>query len=154
MLLQEIFPTQGSNLGLLHCRQTLYHLSHQGSSKKAWIDINAEINNKKRQDVDNIKAALVVKNPPAKAGGVRDLGSSWVRKVPWRREWQPTPVFLPGEPHGQRSLVGYSPRGRQASDMTKQLMHTDQVSLGWGMWPSPAFTWVIKAPFSQLWQRA
>ena len=32
-LLQEIFPTQGSNLGLLHCRQTLYHLSHQGSSK-------------------------------------------------------------------------------------------------------------------------
>ena len=32
----------------------------------------------------------------------------WVRKMPWRREWQPTPVFLPGESHGQRSLVGYS----------------------------------------------
>ena len=31
----------------------------------------------------------------------------WVRKIPWRREWQPTPVFLPGELHGQRSLVGY-----------------------------------------------
>ena len=32
----------------------------------------------------------------------------WVRKIPWRRKWQPTLVFLPGEPHGQRSLVGYS----------------------------------------------
>ena len=35
--------------------------------------------------------------------------SPWVGKIPWRREWQPTPVFLPGEAHGQRSLVGYSP---------------------------------------------
>ena len=34
---------------------------------------------------------------------------SWVRKIPWRREWEPTPVFLPGESHGQRSLEGYSP---------------------------------------------
>ena len=33
----------------------------------------------------------------------------WVRKIPWRREWQPTPVFLPGESHVQRSLAGYSP---------------------------------------------
>ena len=36
----------------------------------------------------------------------------WVRKIPWRRAWQPTPVFLPGESHGQRSLAGYSPWGR------------------------------------------
>ena len=35
----------------------------------------------------------------------------WVGKIPWRRKWQPTPVFLPGEFHGQRSLVGYSPWG-------------------------------------------
>jgi len=34
--------------------------------------------------------------------------SPWVRKIPWKREWQPTPVFLPGESHGQRILVGYS----------------------------------------------
>ena len=33
----------------------------------------------------------------------------WVGKIPWRRGWQPTPVFLPGEPQGQSSLVGYSP---------------------------------------------
>ena len=37
----------------------------------------------------------------------------WIRKIPWRREWQPTPVFLPGEPHGQRSLEGYSPQGHK-----------------------------------------
>ena len=37
----------------------------------------------------------------------------WVRKIPWRRKWQPTPVFLPGKFHGWRSLVGYSPWGRR-----------------------------------------
>ena len=39
----------------------------------------------------------------------------------WRRKWQPTPVLLPGKPHGQRSLVGCSPWGREESDMTEQL---------------------------------
>ena len=46
---------------------------------------------------------------------------SWVGKSPWRREWQPTPVFLPGEFHGQRSLAGYSPWGRKEWDMTEWL---------------------------------
>ena len=41
--------------------------------------------------------------------------------MPWRRTWQPTPEFLPGESHGQRSLVGYSPRGRREPDTTEQL---------------------------------
>ena len=43
----------------------------------------------------------------------------WVRKTPWRRAWQPTPVFLPIKSHGQRSLVGYSLKGHIESDMTK-----------------------------------
>ena len=42
----------------------------------------------------------------------------WVRKIPWRRKWQPTPVFLPGKFHGQRSLVGYNPWGCKESDTT------------------------------------
>ena len=42
-----------------------------------------------------------------------------VRKIPWRRKWQPTAVFLPGKFHGQRSLVGYSPWGHKELDMTK-----------------------------------
>ena len=45
----------------------------------------------------------------------------WVGKIPQRREWQLTPVFLPGEFHGQRNLVGYSPWGRKESDTTEQL---------------------------------
>ncbi|CAI9169407.1 unnamed protein product [Rangifer tarandus platyrhynchus] len=47
----------------------------------------------------------------------------WVGKFPWRRKWQPAPVFLPGKSHGQRSLVGYSPWGCRGSDMTVHLQH-------------------------------
>ena len=47
----------------------------------------------------------MVKNPPAKSG------DPWSRKTPWRRKWQPTPVFLPGKSHGQWNLVGSSPWG-------------------------------------------
>ena len=43
----------------------------------------------------------------------------WVSKIPWSRKWQPTPVFLLGESHGQRSLVGYSPWGHTESDRTE-----------------------------------
>ena len=43
----------------------------------------------------------------------------WVGKIPWRRKWQPTPVLLPGESHGWKSLVGYNPWGRKESDMTE-----------------------------------
>ena len=45
----------------------------------------------------------------------------WVRKIPWRRKWQPTPVFLPGESHGQRNLVGYSPWGCKESDTSERI---------------------------------
>ena len=45
--------------------------------------------------------------------------SPWVWKIPWRREWQPTPVFLRGEFHGQRSLIGYSPWDHKALDTTE-----------------------------------
>ena len=43
----------------------------------------------------------------------------WVRKIPWRRKWQPTPVFLPRKSHGQRNLVGYSSWGCEESDTTE-----------------------------------
>ena len=53
--------------------------------------------------------ALAVKNPPANAGDIKRGGfDSWVRKIPWRRKQQPTPLFLPRESLGQRSLAGYS----------------------------------------------
>ena len=54
----------------------------------------------------------------------------WVRKISWRRKWQPTPVFLPGESHGWKSLVGYSPRGCKELDTTERPLHfTSQLNL-------------------------
>ena len=50
----------------------------------------------------------------------------WFRKTSWRRKWQPTPVFLPGKFHGQRSLEGYSPWGCKESDMTDCLNNNKQ----------------------------
>ena len=64
----------------------------------------------------------VVKKKKKSAGPCRRCRfDPCVRKIPWRREWQPTSVFLPGESHGQRSLVGYSPWGRRESDTTERL---------------------------------
>ena len=60
----------------------------------------------------------LVKNLPAMQ---ETRFNPWVGKMPWRREWLPTPVFLPGEYHGQRRLAGYSPQGRKESDITEQL---------------------------------
>ena len=60
----------------------------------------------------------MVKNLPA----LRDTRfDPWVKKIPWRKEWQPTSVFLPGEFHGQMSLAGYSPWDPIDSDKTEQL---------------------------------
>ena len=57
----------------------------------------------------------MVKNLPV-------VQETWVGKIPWRREWHPTPVVLPGEFHEQRSLVGY--RGLRESDTTERLTLT------------------------------
>ena len=69
----------------------------------------------------------------------------WVGKILWRRKWQPTPVFLPGKSHGQRSLAGYSLWGHKELDTTEQLHFTSlqtqetviRTSSGW--WKAQAF---------------
>ena len=66
------------------------------------------------------QVAQLVKNLPAQCRRHKRCGLDlWVRKIPWRRKWQPTLVCLPRKSHGQRSLVGYSPWGRKESDMTE-----------------------------------
>ena len=95
----------------------------------------------------------------------RRLGfNPWVQKIPWRRKWQPTPVFLPRESHGQRSLVGCSPWGHKESDMT-DFHFILTVNLSWDCLLSSApkphvarghlrghrfrsyyFCWVLRAP--------
>ena len=58
----------------------------------------------------------------------------WVRKMPWRRKWQPTPVFLPGIFHSQRSLAGYSPWGRRELDTTEHISVTWKPYFGTKLW--------------------
>ena len=63
---------------------------------------------------------LVLKEPTCQSRRCKRLGFDlWVGKIPWRRKWQPTPVFLPGKFHRERSMAGYSPWGHKESDMTE-----------------------------------
>ena len=100
-LLQGNFPTQGSNPGLLHCRQTL----------NLWAT---------REHVWNVSIYTLVflifpggvsgKEPTCQCRRHKKCGfNPWVRKISWRRAWQHTPVYLPGKFHGQRSLASCSP---------------------------------------------
>ena len=67
------------------------------------------------------QVALEVKSPPANAGRFKRCGfNPWVGKIPSRRAWKPTLVFMPAESHGQRTLAGCSPWGRKESDTTEQ----------------------------------
>ena len=68
--------------------------------------------------------AQMIKNLPAVQetkveGRFFTIWAIWVRKIPWRRKWQPAPVFLPGEFYGQRSLLGYSPWDCKESDTSE-----------------------------------
>ena len=71
----------------------------------------------------------MVKNPPADAGDIRDPARfhPWVGKIPWKRGWQPIPASSLGEPHGQRSLMGYCPRGHKESGTTEVTEHTHSI---------------------------
>ena len=61
---------------------------------------------------------------PANAGDIWDAASiPGSGRFPWRRQWQPTPVFLPGKPYGKRNLEGYSPWGCKGSDTTERVAH-------------------------------
>ena len=62
--------------------------------------------------------------------------SPQVRKIPWRRTWQPTPVFLPGESHGQRSPAGYSPWSHKELDTTEVTEYTCLQRHKWQSWDS------------------
>ena len=75
----------------------------------------------------------------------------WVRKIPWRRAGQPTPVFLPGESHGQRSLVGYSPWGFKESDTTQRLTFSFKILKQFGR--SPLLVRRASSIWNSIWLR-
>ena len=76
----------------------------------------------------------MVKSPLANAGDVFD---PWVGKIPWRRKWQPAPIFVPEKFHGQRSLADYSPWGRKESDTTETTSHARTQGCGGHREPWP-----------------
>ena len=81
----------------------------------------------------NPKVVLVVKNSPANTGYIRDSGLiPGLGRFPWRRAWQSTPVFLPGEYQGERSLLSYSPWSQKESDMTEVTACTGWEICGYG----------------------
>ena len=100
---------------LLHCRWILYWLSYKGSSEVI-------------QDMASLVAQTVK--------CLRPGFDPWVRKIPWRRKWQPTPVFMPGKSHGLSILGGYSPWGRKELDTTRWLHFTSlRKFIKWPPWP-------------------
>ena len=71
-------------------------------------------------------ASLVAQTLKESAAMQETWFDPWVkawRKIPWRRQWQSTPIFLPGKSHRQRSLAGCCSKGGKESDMTEQLTH-------------------------------
>ena len=97
--------------------------------------------------------ALVVKNTPANAGDIKRLAfNPCVGTIPWRKARQSTPVSLPGESPGQRSLAGYSPRGHKESDTTEvtwQQQETPITVLGAGNRLKPRNS--LKATAHSVW---
>ena len=83
-LLQGIFLTQGSNPGLPHCRKILYHLSHQRSPARCVFHSSSLLGG-------GFPGGTSSKEPACQCRRCRF--DHWVRKRPWRRKWQPTPVF-------------------------------------------------------------
>ena len=112
-LLQGIFPTQGSNPGLLHCRQILYCLSHQGSPylAKLLFKSDGEIRTFSDKQMEKTHSSTLAWKIPwteepgrLQSMGLQRVGHDWATSLSlftfmhWRRKWQPTPVFLPENP--------------------------------------------------------
>ena len=105
-ILQGIFPTQGLNQCLLHCRWILYQLSHQGSPIiLEWVAYLFSSKSSRPRWLSWQRIRLQSGRPKF---------IPWVGKIPWRGERLPTPVFWPGEFHGVYSLWGH-----KKSDMTE-----------------------------------
>ena len=101
--------TQESNWGLLHCRQILYNLSHQGSPRiLEWVAYPFSRRSSRPRNQTEFPALQEDSLPAELPGKLLVQG----RECNQRRQWHPTPVFLPGKSHGRRSLVGCSPWGR------------------------------------------
>ena len=133
LLLPSIFPSiRVFSVSVLHIRWPKYWSFSTSSSNKYsglisfrinWFDLLAVQGTLKSLLQNHCLKASIPSGSDSKKICLqcrRPSFSPWVREIPWRKEWQATPVFLPGQSHGQRSLVGYSPGVRKEWDMTEQ----------------------------------
>ena len=84
------------------------------------------------------------------ASNTGDRFAPWVEKIPWKRKWQPIPVFLPGKSHGQRSLVGWSRWDCKESDVTLVTKQQQNTSTVWEKFKSFSFYSVYTVIFLLL----
>ena len=99
-------------------RYGLWHV--QASGEDRVTETQKESNN---SDLGSYIDGASGKEPAYQCRRLKKSGfNPWVKKIPWRSAWQPTPVFLPEKSLGQRSLVGYSPWSHKESDTTEQLL--------------------------------
>ena len=85
------------------------------------------------------KILQTVNSLPTMQGMQETWVDPWVRKMPWRKEWQPTPVFLPEESHGQRILVGYSPWDHKESRPHGRVLEWVAIAFSMYVLTSPKF---------------
>ena len=101
--------------------------SHQGLGPSFWCSLRQKVGFPGgftgRSDCKKSAGGTVGQESTCQCRSHKRYGfDPWVRKIPWRRRWQPTPLFLPGKFHGQRSLLGYSPWGHRVKHH-QALMH-------------------------------
>ena len=126
LLFKAVVPNLFGTRDRFHGRQFFYRTGWQEEMVSEWFQyitfILHFISIITVWYIGSSQVSLVVKNPPASASRwKRHRFNPWIRKMPWRRVQQPTPVFLPGESHGQKSLVDYSRWGRREMDTTEQV---------------------------------
>ena len=93
------------NMGSILVGELVFHKLHSSAKKKNYI---------------GFPGGTSGEEPPWQCRRCKKCGfNPWVRKIPWRRAWQPSLVFLPGESHERRSLMGYSPWGHKEMNMTE-----------------------------------
>ena len=102
-------------------RLLLFCLSH---AKMWWISLTTYPFAHESEFLQGFPSGTNGKEPACQWRRHRCRFNPWVGKIPWRKAWQPTPVFLPGGSHGQRSLAGYSTQSHEESDTTEVIWHT------------------------------
>ena len=96
-----------------------YSMVRKEESKDKVLN-NSKPSRVRRKIASHYRLAQMVKNLPA----VQETRfNPWIRKIPWISEWLSTPILLPGEFHGQRSLAGYSPWGRRVRQLSDHHSH-------------------------------